>query len=93
MGPRSPEGLAAKAIAKHLDTFTFQDNVLAYMLANTSPQIQKRLFNTFMHLVRIWAGRYDQGQTMDDAEINMFVNSKRIQESLERYGYVFTEYD
>jgi hypothetical protein len=90
MGPRSPEGKAAKAIIDRLNSFEFADNALAYMLANSNIHVQKRLFHVFMHLVRIWAGRYDAG-IMDDSEISMLVNSKRIQEALERYGYVFSE--
>jgi hypothetical protein len=92
MGPRSPEGLAAKALAKALDSFSFKDNVLAYMLANSNIHVQKKLFNVFMHLIRIWAGRYDAG-LIDDSEIGMLVNSKRIQDALEKWGYVFTEFD
>lgn len=89
---RSPEGKAAKNLIAALDSFSFQDNVLAYMLANSNPHVQKRLFNVLLHCVRIWAQRYDMG-IMDDAEVSVLVNSKRILEALERFGVVFTEHD
>lgn len=88
MGPRSPEGRAAKAIVDKLNDYDIQENVIAYALSNANLHIQKKLFNVFMHLVKIWAGRYDAG-IIDDTDFGMLVNSKRIQEALERYGYIF----
>lgn len=62
------------------------------MLSNGNNHVQKRLFNLLMHMVRIWAARYETGNYSDDT-LDMHVNAKRIQEALERYGYVFTPND
>lgn len=90
MGPRSQEGKAATAVIKQLNVLEFHDGAFAYMLSNANTAIQKRLFNTFMHLIRIWAARYDGG-IIDDDEMAMFVNSKRIMECMEKWGYAFND--
>lgn len=90
MGPRSQEGKAAAAVIKQLNVLEFHDGAFAYMLSNANVAIQKRLFNTFMHLVLIWSKRYDGG-FIDDEEMTMLANSKRIVECMQKWGYIYTE--
>jgi hypothetical protein len=88
MGPRSPEGKAAKTILTALDKVEMNEAAIAYMLYNSHPIIHKRLWKIFMHLVKFWATDFDN-DTLDSESIDVVVNSKRVYEALEQYGQMF----
>lgn len=90
MGPRSPEAKLAKKIEDALNVFEFNASFCAYMLSLTHPRIQARLFNIFMNLIYQWAQHLEEGK-IDTSTYDVLVNAKRIQESMERYGYTLQD--
>lgn len=84
MGPRSPEGKAAKAILDALDKASVNEQAIAYMLYNSPSILHDRLFRVFMWLIRRWAQDYDEGN-FDLDNMDTKVQSKRIVEHMERY--------
>lgn len=88
MGPRSPEGKAAKSILNALDKVEMDEAAIAYMLYNSHPIIHKRLWKIFMHLVKFWASDYDN-DALDSESVNVVVNAKRVHEVMENYGQMF----
>ena len=87
MGPRSPEAKLAKKIEDGLNVIEFNDSFCAYMLHKLHGRIQARLFNIFMNLIYAWAGDYQNGD-YDNDTYDGVVHSMRIQEMMERYGYI-----
>lgn len=88
MGPRSPEAKLARKIEDALNVFDFNEGFVAYILSKSTVKVQERMFNMFMHMVYLWALSLEDG-TFDKHGFNTVVNAKRIQESMESYGYVF----
>lgn len=88
MGPRSPEGKAAKTIIAALDKAEIDEAAIAYMLYGAGPVIHKRLWKIFMHLVKFWATDFDNDD-LDKETINVVVNAKRVHETMERFGQLF----
>jgi hypothetical protein len=88
MGPRSPEGKAAKAVIAALDKAELDEAAIAYMLYNSSRIIHKRLWKIFMHLVKFWASDFDNDD-LDPESLNVVVNAKRVHEQMERFGQMF----
>lgn len=85
MGPRSPEGKAAKLILAAIDKAEVNEEALAYMLYNSPSILHARLFKVFMALINRWAMDYDTGNmTLDN--MDTVTNSKRIVEYMERYN-------
>jgi hypothetical protein len=90
MGPRSPEAKLARKIEEALNVFEFNDSFCAYMLHRAHGKVQARLFNIFMNLVYHWAEDLENGH-FDSDTYDMTVNAKRIQETMERFGYTLKE--
>lgn len=88
MGPRSPEGKAAKAIIAAVDKAEVNEGAIAYMLTNSPTVIHKRLFRIFLHLVHFWATDFD-ADFFDDESVNLKTDAKRLHETLERYGRIW----
>ena len=88
MGPRSPEGKAAKAIIAAVDKAEVNEGAIAYMLTNSPNVIHKRLFKIFLHLIHFWATDFD-ADYLDDESANVKTNAKRIHEVMVKYGQIW----
>lgn len=90
MGPRSPEAKLARKIEDALNVFEFNESFCAYMLHRAHGKVQARLFNIFMNLVYKWAEDLENGH-FDNDTYTITVHAKRIQETMERFGYTLQE--
>ena len=84
MGPRSPEGKAAKAFLNGIDKMDINEEAVAYMLYNSSRVMHARLYRIIMYLINMWAEDYDRGDFTND-DMNACVNAARIRDAMETY--------
>lgn len=78
----STEEKVAKSLIKGLDSLTFEASKFTIPIAHAPLAIRQRFLTLVVHLVNVWAIKYDNALWEDEEEMDFLVDAKRIQESL-----------